>query len=146
MAAHVPDHPPHTVTEWSAWGRAADGWPACNVTGPTGRCVVPPPRFEDASVPVDPVKFPPSTPGANDGLKVVADKLHAKGFKLGIYTVGGPPPPPLHHLCWPRTSPDRAAAARERTERSRPLRVSWLRTVGPDGSRFGLVRVHAAAS
>jgi len=37
-------------------------------------------------VEVDAVKFPPTAPGANDGIKVVADYVHAKGLRLGIYT------------------------------------------------------------
>ena len=32
------------------------------------------------------MKFPPSKPGLNDGIKVVADYLHSKGLKMGIYT------------------------------------------------------------
>eukprot|EP00035_Acanthoeca_spectabilis_P008340 m.152325 g.152325 ORF g.152325 m.152325 type:complete len:452 (+) comp14318_c0_seq2:3577-4932(+) len=63
-----------------------DGWPACQVYGENGRCDVPPARLDDGTVIVDIKKFPESTLGANDGIKLVADKLHAKGFKIGIYT------------------------------------------------------------
>jgi hypothetical protein len=35
---------------------------------------------------VDAKKFPESSLGANDGIKLVADKLHSQGFKIGIYT------------------------------------------------------------
>lgn len=37
----------------------------------------------------DPKLFPPSTPGANDGIKLVADYIHSKGLKFGIYTARG---------------------------------------------------------
>ena len=32
----------------------------------------------------DPVLFPPSAPGANDGIKIVADYVHARNLKFGI--------------------------------------------------------------
>lgn len=69
-----------------------DGWPACyaydNAShfGPASSCAVPPPRLEGGAVEVDAVKFPPTSPGANDGVKVVADYVHSKGLRLGIYT------------------------------------------------------------
>ena len=37
----------------------------------------------------DPKLFPPSAPGANDGLKLVADYIHSKKMKFGIYTARG---------------------------------------------------------
>ncbi|WP_345630977.1 hypothetical protein [Rugosimonospora acidiphila] len=33
----------------------------------------------------DPTFFPPSAPGLNDGIKIVADYVHSLGMKLGIY-------------------------------------------------------------
>ena len=65
-----------------------DGWPACAEFRPTGTgaCKTVAPRLADGRVEVDPQKFPPSKPGANDGLKLVADHLHGLGLKLGIYT------------------------------------------------------------
>ena len=66
-----------------------DGWPACyEFAGAKGasKCLVPAPRLEGGVVQVDAAKFPPSLPGKNDGIKVVAEYLHAQGLKLGIYT------------------------------------------------------------
>jgi hypothetical protein len=63
-----------------------DGWPACAQFNKRGGCQTPTERLEDGTVIIDEAKFPPSAPGANDGIKIVADKLHAQGFKLGIYT------------------------------------------------------------
>ena len=68
-----------------------DGWPACaewlDPSKPEASgCANPAPRHDNGDVPVDERKFPPSGPGANDGIKVVADYLHAKGLKMGIYT------------------------------------------------------------
>lgn len=65
-----------------------DGWPQCapGFKDPSGKCSNSMPRLEDASVLVDPDKFPSSSPGMNDGIKLVADKLHSKGLKIGIYT------------------------------------------------------------
>jgi alpha-galactosidase len=37
----------------------------------------------------DPVAFPPSKPEANDGIKIVADYIHARQMKFGIYTARG---------------------------------------------------------
>ena len=37
----------------------------------------------------DPKLFPPSSPGANDGIKIVADYVHERGLKFGIYTARG---------------------------------------------------------
>ncbi|GIH14340.1 glycoside hydrolase family 27 protein [Rugosimonospora africana] len=42
-------------------------------------------RDADGHLVADPVYFPPSAPGRNDGIKVVADYVHALGLKLGIY-------------------------------------------------------------
>lgn len=64
----------------------SQGWPACAVYSSTGGCDVPPARLDDGTVVVDAKKFPESSPGANDGIKLVADKLHSQGFKVGIYT------------------------------------------------------------
>jgi len=63
-----------------------DGWPACDKFSPSGSCETMSPRLLDGRVRVDPAKFPPSKPGANDGLKVVSDYLHSLGLKMGIYT------------------------------------------------------------
>ena len=68
-----------------------DGWPACAEWSDPSKpeasgCANPAPRHDNGDVPVDERKFPPSGPGANDGIKVVADYLHAKGLKMGIYT------------------------------------------------------------
>lgn len=66
-----------------------DGWPACDEWHDkpgAGGCVNPAPRLPDGSVRVDPLKFPPSSPDANDGIQLVADYLHSKGLKMGIYT------------------------------------------------------------
>jgi alpha-galactosidase len=72
-----------------------DGWPACAAgstecghgarIGDCG-CTNPEPRLPNGDVLVDARKFPPSKPGLNDGIKVVADYLHTKGLKMGIYT------------------------------------------------------------
>jgi hypothetical protein len=68
-----------------------DGWPACaKLSGDSGECSTPAPRLANGDVLVDPHKFPPSSPGANDGLKLVADYLHARSLKFGIYTAPGP--------------------------------------------------------
>ena len=37
----------------------------------------------------DPKLFPPSAEGANDGIKLVADYVHERGLKFGIYTARG---------------------------------------------------------
>lgn len=37
----------------------------------------------------DPKLFPPSAPGKNDGIKLVADYVHSKQLKFGIYTARG---------------------------------------------------------
>lgn len=37
----------------------------------------------------DPALFPESSPGANDGIRIVADYIHAKRMKFGIYTARG---------------------------------------------------------
>jgi alpha-galactosidase len=42
-------------------------------------------RAADGTLQPDPVHFPPSTAGGNDGIQIVADYVHAKGLKLGIY-------------------------------------------------------------
>lgn len=63
-----------------------DGWPSCMQFSGRGSCITPTERLEDGTVIIDEKKFPPSSPGANDGIKIVADKLHAQGFKIGIYT------------------------------------------------------------
>jgi alpha-galactosidase len=42
-------------------------------------------RAADGTLQPDTLHFPPSTPGGNDGIKVVADYVHSKGLKLGIY-------------------------------------------------------------
>ena len=54
-------------------------------------------RTEEGVLFADPVTFPPSTPGANDGVKLVADYIHSKRLKFGICTP--PPPPPPTHPC-----------------------------------------------
>jgi len=59
-----------------------DGWPACSVfSGAAGasRCATPAPRAADGSIVVDPLKFPA-------GMRAVADYVHARGLKLGIYS------------------------------------------------------------
>ena len=67
-----------------------DGWPACSEwrrgIAEASSCLNPSPRLDGGNVLVDKLKFPESAPGANDGIKVVADYLHAKGLKMGIYT------------------------------------------------------------
>lgn len=78
-----------------------DGWPSCSADSrahptacqkqPGARigdcgCTNTSPRLDNGDVLVDPVKFPPSAPGLNDGIKVVADALHKKGLQMGIYT------------------------------------------------------------
>ena len=69
-----------------------DGWPACAEVAQPGdlHCVTPAPRLPNGDVLVDALKFPPSAPAANDGLKLVADYLHSRGLHLGIYTAPGP--------------------------------------------------------
>tara|TARA_B110000208_G_C11759620_1_gene426400 strand:- start:16 stop:1371 length:1356 start_codon:yes stop_codon:yes gene_type:complete len=69
-----------------------DGWPSCDAHNPSGNgaCVTQTPRLPNGDVLIDPRKFPPSRKGANDGLNVVADALHGRGIKLGIYTAPGP--------------------------------------------------------
>ena len=62
------------------------GWPACAQFNARGGCDVPAARQDDGTVVVDTAKFPESAPGMNDGIKVVADKVHSMGYKLGIYT------------------------------------------------------------
>src|SRR5215469_16819640 len=42
-------------------------------------------RDADGHLIADPNYFPPSAPGRNDGIKVVADYVHSLGLKLGIY-------------------------------------------------------------
>src|SRR4051794_14281824 len=42
-------------------------------------------RGADGHLVADPKYFPPSAPGRNDGIKVVADYVHSLGMKLGIY-------------------------------------------------------------
>jgi hypothetical protein len=42
-------------------------------------------RDADGHLIADPAFFPPSAPGLNDGIKVVADYVHSLGLKLGIY-------------------------------------------------------------
>ena len=37
----------------------------------------------------DPALFPPSAPGLNDGIKLVADEVHRRGLLFGIYTARG---------------------------------------------------------
>jgi hypothetical protein len=66
-----------------------DGWPACDEWSDPRKpeasgCKNPAPRLSNGDVVVDKKKFPPSKPGLNDGIKVVADYLHAKGLKMGI--------------------------------------------------------------
>jgi alpha-galactosidase len=63
-----------------------DGWPACAEFRSSGACKTSPPRLPNSDVQVDPHKFPPSSPGKNDGIKVVADYLHNLSMKIGIYT------------------------------------------------------------
>lgn len=68
-----------------------DGWPACDEWEKPSEpeasgCKNPAPRLDNGDVVVDANKFPPSRPDMNDGIKVVADYLHAKGLKMGIYT------------------------------------------------------------
>jgi alpha-galactosidase len=63
-----------------------DGWPACSEFRSSGACETSPPRLPNGQVQVDPNKFPPSSPGKNDGIKVVADYLHSLSMKMGIYT------------------------------------------------------------
>lgn len=46
-------------------------------------------RTADGVLIADPKLFPPSAPGANDGIKLVADYVHARGLKFGIYTARG---------------------------------------------------------
>ncbi|MFF9010361.1 glycoside hydrolase family 27 protein [Streptomyces goshikiensis] len=42
-------------------------------------------RTADGHLIPNPTSFPPSTPGKNDGIKVVADYVHSLGLKLGLY-------------------------------------------------------------
>ena len=42
-------------------------------------------RAADGTLQPDTVHFPPSTTGGNDGIQIVADYVHSKGLKLGIY-------------------------------------------------------------
>lgn len=56
-------------------GTADDGW-AVNRTA-AGELIA------------DPQLFPPSEHGANDGIKLVADYIHGRGLKFGIYTARG---------------------------------------------------------
>ena len=46
-------------------------------------------RGADGHLIADPKYFPPSAPGLNDGIKVVADYVHSLGLKLGIYEEAG---------------------------------------------------------
>jgi alpha-galactosidase len=46
-------------------------------------------RTSEGELFADPVKFPPSVKGANDGVKLVADYVHSKGLLFGIYTARG---------------------------------------------------------
>ena len=71
------------------------GWSNCSEphwcthrtpAGFCGVCEIPSPRLDGGAILVDPRKFPPSAPGANDGIKLVADYIHSKGLKLSLYT------------------------------------------------------------
>ena len=84
------------------------GWPACHEqhwcthrtpAGYCGVCANPAPRLDGGAVEVDAVKFPPSAPGMNDGIKIVADYIHSKGLKMSIYTA----PHGVPHCFRPRT-------------------------------------------
>jgi hypothetical protein len=46
-------------------------------------------RGADGHLIADPTYFPPSAPGRNDGIKVVADYVHSLGLKLGLYEEAG---------------------------------------------------------
>ena len=46
-------------------------------------------RGADGHLIADPNYFPPSAPGLNDGIKVVADYVHSLGMKLGLYEEAG---------------------------------------------------------
>eukprot|EP01116_Phalansterium_solitarium_P005205 TRINITY_DN1661_c0_g1_i4.p1 TRINITY_DN1661_c0_g1~~TRINITY_DN1661_c0_g1_i4.p1 ORF type:complete len:450 (-),score=144.81 TRINITY_DN1661_c0_g1_i4:76-1425(-) len=56
-----------------------DGWPTCSLHNSDGGCSIPAPRDAQGRIVPDPAKFP-------DGMKAVADYVHASGLKLGIYT------------------------------------------------------------
>ena len=69
------------------------GWPACDKqhwcthrtpAGYCGVCASPAPRLANGDVEVDNAKFPPSSPSQNDGIKIVADYVHARGLKVCI--------------------------------------------------------------
>ena len=75
------------------------GWPACDKQhwcthrtpqGYCGVCADPAPRLDSGEVVVDPAKFPPSRPGANDGIKIVADYIHSVGLKMYVRTCSDP--------------------------------------------------------
>ncbi|KAH3758846.1 glycoside hydrolase family 27 protein [Pelomyxa schiedti] len=56
-----------------------DGWQACQKTNSEGHCIVPEPRDSSDRIQCDTAKFP-------NGMASVAQQLHAKGFKAGIYS------------------------------------------------------------
>lgn len=57
-----------------------DGWTTCaQFVAPGGKCLVPGPRNSQGQIVADPAKFP-------SGIKALADYVHSKGLKLGIYT------------------------------------------------------------
>lgn len=57
-----------------------DGWPMCaEYNHRDGHCLVPYPRDSQGRIQVNTTKFP-------DGMAVLADYIHSKGMKLGIYT------------------------------------------------------------
>jgi alpha-galactosidase len=56
-----------------------DCWSLCLNKSKTGDCSVPAPRDSDGRIVPDPNKFP-------SGMKSLADYVHSKGLKIGIYT------------------------------------------------------------
>ena len=46
-------------------------------------------RSADGQMIADPALFPPSAPGRNDGIKLVADYIHKQKLMFGIYTARG---------------------------------------------------------
>ena len=78
-------HPSNPLIDTSSWVAAIclrSGWPLCaKFSGLPGSssCVQPAPRAANGSIVADPAKFP-------DGMAAVAEYLHARGLRLGIYT------------------------------------------------------------
>lgn len=79
----------------------------------------------------DPALFPPSRPGANDGIKVVADYIHARGLKFGIYTARG------SQTCLKRPGSDSHEALDARTWAS--WGVDYLKEDSCGGTTHGTV-------